>query len=386
MASSLYVHIPFCFKRCLYCDFVSGIYAPEKASTYIKALKKELLNIPGETRLSTLYIGGGTPTSLSTDQLKDLLSYIFGKFDFFNNYEASIEVNPGTLDAEKLRVIHESGINRISIGVQSFNDEELQLLGRTHSSEEAQQSVPKVKDTGFKNAGIDLIYGIPHQKIDSWERTLETAVLLQPTHISTYELTIEKDTALHRIMKSEDRMKNKAGLLPAEEKVVKMYNHAIDYLTSSGYINYEISNFALSGFTCRHNINYWDRGEYYGIGLGAHSFISSKRYYNTENLDEYMNALTDNRSPVSGFEIIADEKALSEAVFLSLRKTGGLDIDLFSRNYKINVLKHFEKEIEYLIKAGLIEIIDSDVSNTTFMRLTRKGMLLSNEVFTKFLV
>lgn len=388
MALSLYVHIPFCLKRCIYCDFVSGVYDPEKADAYIKALKKEISNIAGAGPFSTLYIGGGTPTALSASVLTDLINHIFSHFKFEDNYEATIEVNPGTIDKEKLQVIRSLGINRISIGIQSFNDRELAFLGRIHSSQEAEQAVYSARDAGFENIGTDLIYGIPGQDMVAWKKTLETTVLLKPEHISTYELTVEEDTMLYKRCKGQeirDKGQGSRCKMLSEENIVEMYEYTIDYLRSHGYTHYEISNFALPDCQSRHNLNYWDRGGYYGTGLGAHSFIKGNRYCNTDNLDAYLRAFSENKSSVKESEYIAEDKVLSESLFLGLRKTVGINIESFSKRYKINVLSHYQNEIRELQEAGLIEIVSSGCSYETILRLTRKGLLLSNEVFARLI-
>ncbi|MBI5058074.1 MAG: radical SAM family heme chaperone HemW [Nitrospirae bacterium] len=410
--TSLYVHIPFCLKKCIYCDFVSGIYDPRKADAYIDALNKEIHNIPEKTHLSTLFIGGGTPTTLSKNTLTKLIRHIFSHCSFTENYEATIEANPGTVDKEKLQAIRSAGINRISIGIQSFNDDELALLGRIHTSEEAVHAVRLARDAGFENIGIDLIYGIPGQDIGSWKKTLEKAAMLKPEHISTYELTVEKGTLLYEYLMfhplpnplpSRERALKKTrsqsppsprgrGIggggnkftMPEEDKIIEMYEHTIDYLASEGYGHYEISNFAMPGFQCRHNLNYWDRGEYYGAGLGAHSFVDGNRFYNTGDLEEYLKAISENKSPVKETEHITEDTALSEAIFLGLRKTGGINIESFSKRYKINILSRYQNEIAALQEAGLIEIVSSGCSYETNLRLTRKGTPLSNEVFLKF--
>ena len=423
MVFSLYVHIPFCLKRCIYCDFVSGIYDPEKEGAYLQAIKKESLNIPDKTLLTSLYIGGGTPTVLSADTLSDLITCIFKQLSFEKNYEATIEANPGTLGKEKLSAIFSSGINRISIGIQSFNDDELNLLGRLHSSHDAEQAVYLAMDAGFKNIGIDLIYGIPEQDIKSWRKTLKKAVSLKPEHISTYELTVEKGTLLYEYMKADayatnNTKNNNCGschfrvggnpeqsgkdmdscsrrndgkgqrrifkeqhkLIPLkEEKIIEMYNYTIDYLESEGFVHYEISNFALPDYFCRHNLNYWDRGEYYGVGLGAHSFIKGKRFHNTAILDDYINLISADKSPVKETEEITKDKAMSEAIFLGLRKTTGINLKTFYQTQGRDILTVYHKEIKELQEAGLIELMGDNI------RLSRKGLLLSNEVFIKFI-
>ncbi|MBI4838353.1 MAG: radical SAM family heme chaperone HemW [Nitrospirae bacterium] len=401
---SLYVHIPFCLKKCIYCDFVSGIYNPAKADAYIEALKKEIQNIsdaiyPSSVHLpgtSTLYIGGGTPTALSTECLTDLITNIFAHFNFksphppFNkggqergkNYEATIEANPGTVDRTKLSAILSSGINRLSIGVQSFDDNALACLGRLHTAEDAERAVLLAGEAGFKNIGIDLIYAIPGQGMAGWEKTLKKAVSLKLQHISAYELTVEKGTMLYEYIKNPPipplTKGGKGGFLD-EEKIIEMYNYAIDYLTSEGYIHYEISNFSLPGYQCRHNLNYWQRGEYYGAGTGASSFINGKRLHNTERIDDYIKLISANKSPVKDTEVITKEQALSEAIFLGLRQTEGINADFFSQKYGKDLLAYYRKEIAELEDAGLLAF------KGNHLRLTRKGILLSNEVFKKFM-
>jgi oxygen-independent coproporphyrinogen-3 oxidase len=379
MVSSLYIHIPFCIKRCVYCDFVSGIYESGKADNYIAALKKEISGIPAGSPLSTLFIGGGTPTALSTKVVSDLADHVFDHFDFASDYEATIEANPGTVDRAKLAALRTVGINRLSIGVQSFNNEELAVLGRMHSSEEAVQAVELARDAGFENVGIDLIYGIPGQDMISWKKNLEKAVALHPRHISAYELTVEEGTVLAGLLKPEQ--KGGTVKLLEEEIIIEMYKYTIDYLTSNGYVQYEISNFAEPEFLCRHNLNYWDRGEYFGAGLGAHSFTGSRRFHNTADLDEYINKLSENRDAVRGSEFINKEKALSEAIFLGLRKTTGINLKMISKALDTDILSTHLRVIHELQQAGLVEF---DIKKS-HLRLTDKGRLLSNEVFERFL-
>jgi oxygen-independent coproporphyrinogen-3 oxidase len=388
MPISLYVHIPFCLKRCVYCDFVSGIYNPGKSREYIDVLKKEISRIPAGAGLSTLYIGGGTPTALSTPVLEDLLRHIFSHFTFNESYEATIEANPGTLDREKLFAIRSAGINRISIGIQSFHDDELMFLGRIHSSQEAGQAVQFAKDAGFENIGIDLIYGIPGQSVMNWMETLRKAAAMKPKHISTYELTVEEGTLLYQFLNHPPGMPpehfpERSRRLP-EGTIIEMYNRTIDYLKSEGFVHYEISNFAVPGYFCRHNLHYWDRGEYYGVGLGAHYFINEERFCNTDNLDDYLKAVTEDRSAVKEKESITEDKALSEAVFLGLRKIEGINLALLSKRYKKDIRQIYQHEITRLREAGLLEFTNSSGSNG-YLRLTRKGLLLSNEVFEKFI-
>ena len=388
MSISLYIHIPFCVKRCIYCDFVSGAYTPEKAALYVDALKKEISSIPADRPLSTLYIGGGTPTVLTADQLTDLTGHIFEHFNFIEDHESTIESNPGTLDINRLTKIRSSGINRISIGVQSFNNDELTFLGRIHTGPEAEEAVRLARDAGFENIGIDLIYGIPGQGIETWKRTLEKAVSLKPDHISAYELTVEEGTKLYKLLNSPpDPSLGNGGHIHClnEEQIIGMYEHTIAHLRAEGYLHYEISNFALPGSFSRHNLNYWDRGDYYGAGAGAHSFVNNTRWYNTADLDRYLRLVSEKKPPVEHSDEITPEKAISEAIFLGLRKTEGINVEAFSKRYGENILTIYEKEIKEMQEAGLIETGYSECSYETDISLTQKGLLLSNEVFVKFI-
>jgi len=380
MAISLYVHIPFCLKRCIYCDFVSGIYDPDRANDYINALKAEISTLENKEPLETLFIGGGTPTTMSNELLSDLITSIFNHFGFSNNYETTIEANPGTLENNKLQSLIASGINRLSFGVQSFNNDLLEFLGRIHSSEEAVQAVGMARNAGFNNISIDLIYGIPGQTLNIWQKTLKKAVELHPEHISTYEITYEKDTELYCMFKEGNKINP-----PEEDEIVDMYEYTIDFLKANGFSHYEISNFALPGFECRHNLNYWDRGEYYGAGLGAHSFVDSRRYFNIREIDRYIKLVLDNQSPVDAIEEITLDMALSEALFLGLRKTDGINIEMLAKAFSKNILGDYEETIHKLKQAGLIEIVSSDCSYESILKLTNRGLLLSNEVFVKFL-
>ena len=389
MPESLYVHIPFCLKRCFYCDFVSGIYDPQKEAVYIEALKKEISDIPQKTSFSTLYIGGGTPTSLSAGTLTGLIKHIHKHINFMDDYEATIEANPGTIDKEKLLAARYSGINRISIGVQSFNDDELKLLGRLHSSDDAERAVLLARECGFRNIGVDLIYGIPGQEVSEWRKTLERAVSLRPEHISVYELTAEDGTLLYEYLKSptlplvlaKEGISSRKWRVIEEDQIIEMYEYTIDFLKKEGYLHYEISNFSLPGFACRHNLNYWDAGSYYGAGLGAHSHINRKRFHNTDNLEEYINFMSNGVNPVKGEEEITPEMAVSEALFLGLRRTDGMDLKKFTKSFRSDIMSSFRKEISEFEESGLIEVYDSG----SRIRLTRKGLLLSNEVFIRFM-
>jgi oxygen-independent coproporphyrinogen-3 oxidase len=358
------------------------MYTHGKSEEYIDALKKEISGLQVSSSLETLYIGGGTPTSLTTELLTELMTHVSGHFGFSEDYEATIETNPGTADSDKFEYLISSGINRISIGIQSFDDALLNFLGRIHSSEEAENAVGLARKAGFQNISIDLIYGIPGQTFITWKETLEKAASLKPDHISTYEITYEKGTKLFEMIQDNVLADN---MLPEEDLIVEMYEYTIDFLESRGFHHYEISNFALPGFECRHNINYWDRGEYYGVGLGAHSFLNSMRYFNVSDLERYVRMAGNNRSPVDAEEKITGDMALSETMFLGLRKTDGIAIEKMTNTLGRNILTCYHETIKDLQSKGLIEITDSFCSHESVLRLTRRGLLLSNEVFMKFI-
>ena len=275
MPEYLYIHIPFCIRKCLYCDFLSVDYSDIIAKNYIRALCQELSLRKSEAQmLKTIYIGGGTPSILPEECFDELFACLKDNFAISSEAEITVEANPGTVTEQKAKKLISLGVNRLSIGVQSFNDNELKTLGRAHRSEDALKAIEIIKKAGFQNFSIDLMYAIPGQTEDTWTHSLLQSAGIAPEHISAYELTPEEKTPLHGLLESG------ALNMPDEEIVLKMYDLAIDYLKLNKYEHYEISNFALQGSKCIHNLNYWNRGEYIGAGAGAHSFINSKRSRN----------------------------------------------------------------------------------------------------------
>lgn len=366
--NSLYVHIPFCVRKCIYCDFLSVPYDEALAAGYMTALLRELeLRRHQAGTLQTVYIGGGTPTTMPTPALVGLLGKIMDSFGMARDAEVTIEANPGTIDKEKVEALCDAGINRFSIGVQSFENDELKLLGRIHSFEDSLRALAASRYAGVANTSIDLIYGIPGQTFEGWSRAVTMAVELSPEHISAYELTPEKNTPLYELILQKRVEK------PDEESIVKMYYSTIDKLNDAGYHHYEISNFARPGFECRHNLNYWNRGEYIGIGAGAHSFIDNERIRNTGDIDKYIRTLQQDSLPVEESIVIAREDAVKEAVFLGLRKTEGLDIREFIEDLSIDMVKAAKE----LLAEGLLH------SDGKRLRLTRKGIVISNAVITQ---
>lgn len=370
MINSLYIHIPFCAKKCIYCDFFSVPYDEGLALRYVEALVRELAlrrNDAGDLR--TIYIGGGTPTTLPIVSLIRLIKAVKDTFSVAADAEVTIEANPGTVDREKVRTLGGMGVNRFSLGVQSFEDETLKLLGRIHNFEDVLRAVAAVRDSPIENFSMDLIYGIPGQTLNEWERTVLTAVELSPKHISAYELTPEKGTPLFgRLEKGELSM-------PGEDIIIAMYEAAIDRMEAAGYRHYEISNFADSGFECGHNLNYWNRGEYIGVGAAAHSFIRDKRTKNTSDIKKYIDDLNSGALPIEERIEVSCEDAVKEFVFLGLRKTVGLEIRMFKAELGIDIVK----AAGGLMSQGLLEIDDDH------LKLTRRGILLSNAVITELL-
>jgi oxygen-independent coproporphyrinogen-3 oxidase len=368
MVNSLYLHIPFCVKKCIYCDFFSVPYDRVLAMEYINAVHKELeLRRESTGVLKTVYIGGGTPTTAPTLSLIRLLKTIRDMFRMAPDAELTIEANPGTVTTEMLTALCESGINRLSMGIQSFNDKELTLLGRIHDSSEALTSIAAARQAGIANLSLDLIYGIPGQTLQSWAHSLSTAMEVSPEHISAYELTPEKGTPLHELITAGKLEK------PDEETILGMYSHAIDRFGEAGYEHYEISNFSKPGFPCRHNLNYWNRGQYLGIGAGAHSFIGDRRIRNTGNIRTYMELVSQGNLPEAEVLEISCVDAIKEIIFLGLRKTEGLDIRGFREDLDIDLLKSSGR----LILEGLL------ISDGNHLMLTRKGIVLSNTVITQ---
>ena len=368
MINSLYIHIPFCMKKCIYCDFFSVPYDDTLALKYITAVVHELEIRKGlASGLKTVYVGGGTPTTIPAPSLIGLLRKIRDTFSVSPDAEITVEVNPGTIDKEKARALSDAGVNRFSVGVQSFNNNDLKLLGRIHTLEDALKAVAAIRHAGIRNISIDLIYGIPGQTTDDWSHAVAMAKELSPEHVSAYELTPEKGTPLYELI-ARGKLKK-----PDEENIVEMYYHAIDSLARGGYRHYEISNFAKQGFECRHNLTYWNRGEYIGIGAAAHSFIGDRRVKNVSDVGRYVETLQKGDLAVEESVEVSCEEAIRETIFLGLRKTEGLNIRELREDLGIDIVGAASE----LIDQALFEVEGGR------LRLTRKGIVVSNTVITE---
>ena len=370
---AIYVHMPFCKQKCAYCDFNSHPGLDAVHGAYIDALVSEIRGAAAHfntTSTSTIYIGGGTPTLLAPEQIGRVLGAIKDNFTVVSDAEISIEANPETVTRENLVVLRDAGINRLSMGFQSLDDDLLELLGRKHTAVLAVEAFKAARSAGFENIGIDLIFGIPGQSLANWALTLEQAIALDPEHLSCYGLTVEAGTALARAIDES------AIASPDEDLQADMLLYTMDSLYESGYEHYEISNYAKPGFACKHNLTYWDGGDYLGFGAGAHSKAGRVRFSNVAEPAKYIeSAGGDTRIAESIKQTVADE--MSEAMFLGLRKLDGVDPEKFHTRFGVTVDSVFGEEIKDLVGLGLL------VRNTN-LRLTPKGVLLGNEVFSRF--
>ncbi len=360
----IYIHIPFCVQKCRYCDFLSGPAGKETQAQYIKQLLHEIDNyqtLLAKHRTETIFFGGGTPSILEGRDIKKILDKLRVLGNISDTAEISIEANPGTVTKEKLLWWKEAGINRISFGLQSANNEELKKLGRIHTWEEFLENYQLARSCGFQNINIDLMSALPGQTPDSWKQTLEKVTALNPEHISAYSLIIEEGTPFYEAYAEHPE------LLPCEEEERAMYYDTKDILASKGYGRYEISNYAKSGFECRHNLSYWQRIDYLGLGLGAASLLGTVRKSNQMDLTEY---LTGNFA--GECENITEIAAIEEYFFLGLRQMKGVDCAPY--------LSLYEPVIQKLIQQGLLE------QENTMIRLTDLGIDVSNYVLSEFLL
>jgi len=371
---ALYIHFPFCRRRCSYCSFVSYQGRESDIPEYVKALKKELVLRAAGQRVSSIYFGGGTPSLLSPEQIHELLSVIPSHCTVDEASEVTLEANPGTVDEPHLADIMKLGINRLSLGVQSLDDGELALLGRIHTAAEAGDAVRLARNAGFTNLSLDLIYGLPGQTLSSWHRTLDELIGLSPEHISLYPLTLEADAPMRLAIQ-------RAEVPPIDpDLTADQYELAQDTLAAHGYHHYEISNWAKGGYECRHNLVYWHNLPYLGIGVAAHSYIHGHRLANTTDLDSYLNAFSSNLPPAWELdEEIGPELQLSETVILGLRLSEGVCLEGIRSRFGIDLLKHYSQQVDETAALGLLEYSGQRI------RLTRRGRLLGNEVFWRFL-
>jgi len=365
----LYMHIPFCAAKCAYCDFLSFAGREDCADKYIEALTAEIESYKPHyagASVESVFFGGGTPTLLDAALLAKLLQKAAHVFAIAPGAEITVEANPETIDYDKLRALRTAGFNRISFGVQSFDDVLLRRLGRIHSAETAERAIINARQAGFDNINLDLMFGLPGQSMADWRRALSCAIDLDPEHVSCYSLILEDNTPMQRENPQD---------LPDEEEERAMYAHAREKLALMGYVQYEISNFAKPGFASRHNSMYWTGGDYIGFGLGAHSLLDNRRVCNTDDFTQYLHG--DYGREVLETLSVADRRA--EFMILGLRMTAGVSITEFQKRFGRSIDRVFGTEVEGLTREGLL------VQEGDFLRLTECGVDISNRVFTRFL-
>lgn len=415
----LYVHIPFCARKCAYCDFLSAPADEETRSAYVRALEAEIRGKKEEYkeyRVSTVFVGGGTPSILDGDDTARIFAALYESFRISDDAEITMEVNPGTVTEEKLAAWKQAGVNRLSIGLQSADDRELRLLGRIHTYKEFLETYEQARRAGFQNINIDLISAIPGQTLQSWETTLAKTADLEPEHISAYSLIVEEGTPFYDRYGRQENGENDGsqnGLqngepeeirsgemkearnkvqteawppLPDEDEERRIYKRTKSFLEERGYHQYEISNYARPGYECRHNLGYWDRKEYLGFGLGASSLVNNRRFHNTADMDKYMKAFRTERSAADiGSDIYEDVEELSlqdcmeEFMFLGLRKTDGISRTDFAHAFHRDISEIYGSQLKKLEKEGLIDLKDDRIL------LTERGTDVSNMVFVEFM-
>ncbi len=373
---ALYIHIPFCKSKCYYCDFNSYPNIDYLMEEYVDALigefqlyKEKIKNI----KISTIFIGGGTPTYLSDKMLYKIMESIYKTFELEDNAEISIEANPDTINYKKLTALKKLAINRLSIGLQTWDDHLLKKIGRRHTVNEFLTAYKQARKVGFDNINIDLIYALPGQTREGWIETLNKTIKLEAEHISSYGLILEEGTKMHN-----DYINNKINLID-DEQDRQMYHYAVNTLIKKGYDHYEISNFAKKGFECKHNLIYWQANQYIGIGAGSHSYIGELRYSNLSSPIAYIDRIKKLKFATSEENFINKEDKMSIYIFMNLRLIKGLNIKKFNKIFKLNFNEIFSEKIDKLIKKGLL------VQEADNYRLTPLGLDLSNQVFLEFI-
>lgn len=378
-ASSVYIHIPFCIQKCNYCDFNSYPHKEELIDEYLLALEKEMhlvyLSNPTQ-QIDTIYIGGGTPSILSPKQMENLfisLENYFNQKKNNNKLEFTVEVNPGMINAEKLKIMKNYGVNRISLGVQAFQDELLSYLGRIHSVNDVYSTIELLKKYDFQNISIDLMSGIPKQNIEMLEESLKRFISLQIPHVSVYSLIIEEGTKFYTLYEDENLP------LPSEKEDFEMYQLTRKKIIEAGYNQYEISNFAKLGYESKHNINYWKNNEYYGLGAGAHGYLGEFRYENFLSIEQYINCLKNSSLPIANRRNVSMEEKKENMLMLGLRMIEGVKLSDYKKIFNEDLSEKYSIEIEKLLQLNLI-IIDNNT-----IKLSEKGLVYGNEVFMEFI-
>ncbi|MGP4071466.1 radical SAM family heme chaperone HemW [Piscibacillus sp. B03] len=376
MDRSVYIHIPFCHEICHYCDFAKIYYNRELADAYLKNLRKEMQLYLGDQKISprSVYLGGGTPTSLNEQQLEYLLRTINEFIQVEQVEEFTIEANPGEFEEGHVRVMKEYGINRVSLGVQVLDDDFLKLLNRNHTVEDVTNTVQVLKKYGLNNISMDFIYALPDQSIEHFKQTLDLALAFDLPHYSAYALQIEPRTIFH--MRHQQGKLNK----PPEEDEAEMLSMLMEMMDQAGKKHYEISNYAVPGYESKHNLTYWNNEEYYAFGAGAHGYLNEERYVNLRPVNHYNDALEHWNKPVLHRDSITLKEKVEEEMFLGLRRAEGVSDQEFKAKYNVSLFELYNSEIESLVEKGWL------INDGTRIYLTDKGLMFGNDVFASFLL
>lgn len=373
----IYIHIPFCKQKCFYCDFCSFANKNEMQEKYVEAVINEIKNITHKEKytVTTIYFGGGTPSILNPKYIKNILQEIESSFKILDDAEITIEINPGTVNEEKLKKYKEYGINRLSIGLQSANDEILKKIGRIHDYKQFEETFFYARKCGFKNINVDLMIGLPTQAIEDVKQTLEKIIQKNPEHISVYSLIIEEGTIIEKLI-NENKLQ-----LPDEETERIMYWTVVNELKENGYNQYEISNFSKKTHESKHNTNCWKQKQYIGLGTSAHSYLNKKRYSNTNNIEEYIKNIQENNisKNITIHEEQTEESTMNEYMLLGLRMIQGININEFKHKFKTDPTIKYKKILEKLQKENLIQI------TKTSIKLTKQGIDFGNIVWEEFI-
>ncbi|NWG14847.1 MAG: radical SAM family heme chaperone HemW [Acidobacteria bacterium] len=374
----IYIHVPFCVSRCSCCHFVTHRWSPRLAERYADAVRSEISMAAGHVdrkrTVDSIYFGGGTPSLLRTGLVSRTLAAIGRWFDIADGCEVSIEANPETITREKAESYLRLGINRVSVGVQSFVEDELRGVGRRHSAGQAKECISVLRRAGFLNINLDLMLGLPGQTRRRWKHTVETAMRIAPSHVSVYMLDIDDPKArLHREVRSGQ------CVLPDDDLIADLYAESIEWLSGAGLLQYEISNFADPGRECRHNLKYWTCRPVLGFGVSSHSFDGAARIANVSSLQDYLRSVEAGRSPEETRTHLDARQALEETLFLGLRLNRGVDLNELKARDGKGILAEFESVLDEMSRRGLVENVGRTV------RLTGRGRLLANEVFSSLL-
>ena len=370
--SGLYVHIPYCAKLCYYCDFHFSLNLKTRKD-FVDAVCKELQLRKDffSTPVETIYFGGGTPSLLSEEEIRTIVSTIYENFQIQPNAEFSFECNPDDLTDSYCESLLKNGVNRLSIGIQSFFDDDLQLLNRRHNSESARKAVRIAQNAGFQNITIDLIYGLPNMTLERWQKNLDEAAKLNVQHLSAYSLMVEEHTALHKFVRTGK------FILPSEESVLEQFNYLIDWAKANDFEQYEISNFAKNGMYSKHNTSYWTGKSYLGLGPSAHSFDGEKRFWNIAHNAKYIESLRNSVIPCET-EILSARDKYNELIMTGLRTKQGVNESVIVQNFPPKYVQDFLACKAKFLKQNLLQ------ENGTFVSLTRKGIMVSDMIMSDF--